>query len=192
MNTPNNKRRRDSRDRLETAFVRLLQERELHQVTVTALCEEARVNRTTFYANYLDLYDLADAVQKRLEGEVFALYREEREGKKNTNDFLKLFRHIYENQLFYRTYFKLGLDGRFQVTEYDVRQAAEYYPEEDIDYHIEFFRAGLNAVIKKWLREGCRETPEEICAVIEAEYRGKTGVGVPSSTKKREKVRTDY
>ena len=79
MNTANNRRRRESRDRLETAFVRLLQERELPQLTVTALCKEAGVNRTTFYANYLDIPDLADAVQKRLEDEVMELYREERE-----------------------------------------------------------------------------------------------------------------
>lgn len=184
MNTPNNKRRRDSRDRLETAFVRLLQEQELHQLTVTALCKEAGVNRTTFYANYLDIHDLADAVQKRLEGEVLDLYREEREQHYNSNDFFKLFRHIYENQLFYRTYFKLGLDGKFQVTEYDVCQAAAYYEEQDVEFHIEFFRGGLNAVIKKWLREGCRETPEEICAVITEEYRGKAAAGVPPWHKK--------
>ena len=100
MNTPNNQRRKASRQRIETAFVRLLQERELHKITVTELCSLADVNRTTFYANYLDIYDLADTVQKRLEEEVSELYREEREQKRNTNDFLKLFRHIRENQLF--------------------------------------------------------------------------------------------
>ena len=85
MNTPNNKRRRDSRNRMETAFVRLLQHRELKQITVTDICKAADVNRTTFYANYLDLYDLADAVQKRLEAEVLGLYQEERELKKHRN-----------------------------------------------------------------------------------------------------------
>lgn len=112
MNTPNNKRRRDSQRRIETAFVQLLQEREIGEVTVTELCKLAGVNRTTFYANYADIYALADAVLKSLEEEVLGLYAEERESKKNTNDFLKLFRHIYENQLFYKTYFNLGLDGK--------------------------------------------------------------------------------
>ena len=78
---------------------------------MTELCREAGVNRTTFYANYDDLFALADAVQKNLEAEVFDLYREERERKYNSNDFLKLFRHIRENQLFYKTYFKLGMEG---------------------------------------------------------------------------------
>lgn len=173
MNTPNNRRRRESQNRIETAFVRLLQERELKELTVTEICAEAGINRTTFYANYLDLYDLADAVQKRLEAEVFALYAEEREQGYNSNDFLKLFRHIRENPLFYKTYFKLGMDGRFQITEYDVHQAAAYYQNQHIDYHMEFFRSGLNALIKMWLRNDCRETPEEMVEILLSEYRPK-------------------
>ena len=170
MNTANNKRRRDSQNRIETAFVKLIQDHELNKITVTDVCKSAQVNRTTFYANYLDIYDLADAVQKRLEKEVFDIYREEREQKNNSNDFLKLFRHIRENQIFYRTYFKLGMDGRFQITEYDIHQAAAYYDNRHIEYHMEFFRSGLNAVIKKWLQNDCRESPEEILSIIEAEY----------------------
>lgn len=170
MNTPNNKRRRDTRNRIQSAFVKLLQYRELKQITVTDICKAADVNRTTFYANYLDIYDLADAVQKTLEEEVFGLYQEEREQKYNSNDFLKLFRHIQENQLFYKTYFKLGMDGRFQITEYDVHQAAAYYDNRHIEYHMEFFRSGLNAIIKMWLQNGCQESPEEICSIIIAEY----------------------
>ena len=65
MNKPNNMRRRASRDRIATAFVRLLQDRELSSLSVTEICKTADVNRTTFYANYMDIYDLADAVQKR-------------------------------------------------------------------------------------------------------------------------------
>ena len=170
MNTPNNKRRRDSQRRIETAFVQLLQEREIGEVTVTELCKLAGVNRTTFYANYADIYALADAVLKSLEEEVLGLYAEERESKKNTNDFLKLFRHIYENQLFYKTCFKLGLDGKCRITEYDTRLAAAYYDNRHIEYHMEFFRSGLNAVIKKWLANGCLEPPEEMFSMIQSEY----------------------
>ena len=68
------------------------------------------------------------------------------------------------------SYFKLGVDGKFRLTEYDVRLATEYYKNENIEYHVEFFRCDLNAVIKKWLADDCRETPEEIRAVITSEY----------------------
>ena len=90
MNTPNNKRRQDSRRRIETALVRLLQDRELEKITVKEICTAAEVNRTTFYANYLDIYDLADAVQKSMEETVLGLYREEQGQAVRAHDFTKL------------------------------------------------------------------------------------------------------
>lgn len=174
MNIPNNRRRKASRNKIEAAFMELLQHNELNKISVTELCRSAGVNRTTFYANYLDIYDLADAVQKRLEEQVAGLYQEEREQNCDSYDYLKLLRHVKENQLFYKSYFKLGLDGRFQLTEYNTQMAAVYYDDQYIEYHIEFFRNGFNAVIKKWLQNGCRETPEEILSVIVSEYAGRS------------------
>lgn len=174
MNTPNNRRRKASRDRIETAFVRLLQDRELGQLSVTEICKAAEVNRTTFYANYLDIYDLADAVQKRLEEGVYELYGGETAMGMSEQGFQKLFEHIRDNQLFYKTYFKLGLDGRYELTERDLKSTAEFYlgerMEQHLEYHLEFFRNGLNAIIKLWLKNGCRETPEEMADVIAMEY----------------------
>lgn len=170
MNTPNNKRRRDSQNRIETAFIQALQTQELSQISVTQLCQAAKVNRTTFYANYEDLYALADAVQNRLEHEVAALYDHSPTHDYSRDNYLKLFRHIRDNHLFYRTYFKLGMDGRYRLTEYDVQQAAAYYGQQNIAYHVEFFRNGLNAVIKLWLKNGCQESPEEIQQIIASEY----------------------
>lgn len=172
MNTPNNKRRRESQRKMEDAFTQLLQENDIQQITVTDICKLAGVNRTTFYANYQDIYALADSVINHLQEDLLSLYQKEWEQGKSSHDFLRLFCHIRDHQLFYKTYFKLHADGQLQVFGYDVNEAA-YYNIKHIDYHIEFFGAGLNAVIKKWLSSGCRETPEEICAIIEAEYKNR-------------------
>ena len=119
MNTPNNRRRKASRERLEQVFIELLQTRELDEITVSEICKQAGLNRTTFYANYADLYALADAIRDRLEDAVSELYREERTESFNSNNYLKLFRHIKDNQIFYRTYFKLGYDGKYQIIAFD-------------------------------------------------------------------------
>ena len=42
------------------------------------------------------------------------------------------------------------------------------------EYHCEFFRSGITAIIKMWLNNGCKETPEEICEIIETEYSKRT------------------
>lgn len=173
MNKPNNKRKKESQAKIKKIFVQLLQSKEINEISVTEICEKARLNRSTFYANYLDVYDLADKVAKDLEDNVFALYQEERQRKYNSNDFLKLFKHIKENQIFYQTYFKLNKDTTFIVTEYDTNLAKSIFKDKYIDYHMEFFRAGLNAIIKKWLKNGCQESPEEIDLILKEEYKNK-------------------
>lgn len=71
---------------------------------------------------------------------------------------MKLFKHIKDNQIFYKTYFKLELDKSFIIEEYDYTLSSFYYDDGYLDYHIDFFRAGINAVIKRWLGEGCKES----------------------------------
>jgi len=55
---------------------------------------------------------------------------------------------------------------------YNVEDAVERFDNKNIDYHIAFFSSGLNAVIKMWLDNDCRESPEEIYNIIKEEYRG--------------------
>lgn len=174
MNVLNNKRKRLSQEKIEKAFVTLLQEKELSQITVTDICKMTGLNRTTFYNNYLDIYDLADKIRLRLIEDVCDLYQDERNKKYNSNDFSKIFRLIKENQLFFKTYFKLENDPNVLPSEekfqYDTNLAKHYYNDQHIDYHIEFFKAGFNAVVKKWLESGCKESPDEMHHIIMSEY----------------------
>lgn len=154
-------------------FVQLVQTKEINQISVTEICKKANINRSTFYANYLDVYDLADKITEQIENDVALLYQDEREKKNNTNDYLKLFYHIKENQIFYKTYFKLNRDKHFIIKEYDTNLSKIMYNDQYIDYHIEFFMAGLNAMIKKWLYHGCEESPEEMDHILKSEYKNK-------------------
>lgn len=173
MNTPNNKRKKESQKKIEKVFVELIQAKKINEISVTDICKKANLNRSTFYANYLDVYDLADKIKKKLEAEINHLYEEERKTGQNSNNFLKLFRHIQDNQIFYRTFFKLEMDKGYLITEYDNTLSKILFDDKFIDYHIEFFRAGFNAIIKKWLYGGCLETPEEIEAILKEEYKNK-------------------
>lgn len=182
MNKPNNKRKKESREKIEKVFVQLIQEKEINEISVTDICKIANLNRSTFYANYVDIYDLANQIKEKLEIEVDNLYKEERENNQNSNDFLKLFKNIKENQIFYRTYFKLNMDKNAKICqyEYDTHLAKLIYDDIHIEYHIEFFMAGFNAIIKKWLFNGCIETPEEMNKIIISEYKNKASIQTPS------------
>ena len=166
MNKPNNKRKKASQEKIEKIFLNLIQAKDINEISITTICKLAHLNRSTFYANYLDIYDLADKIADKLENEVGNLYQMERKNKYISNDFLKLFKHIKENQMFYKTYFKLKKDEKFIIQKYDTNLSKNMYNDKFIDYHIEFFKAGLNAIIRKWLEGGCKETPEEIDNII--------------------------
>lgn len=179
MNTKNNRRRRESVEKIEKVFIELLQTQELNEVTVSDISKKAGINRSTFYANYVDTYELADKVKARLEEDVDCLYQEEIQQGFNSNDYLRLFRHIRDNQLFYKTYFKLGYDNTHKIKGYDTLQAAEHFDNRFIAYHMEFFKSGFNAIVKMWLNNGCAETPEEMDEIIRSEYRGRMSLTPP-------------
>lgn len=173
MNTPNNRRKKESRGRIEKVFIELLQTKELSEISVSDICKRAGLNRTTFYANYTDIYGLADAIRDKLESEVSGLYQEENTQGFHSHDYLKLFQHIKDNQIFYQTYFKLGYDNHYEIVLYDTDLASEHFQNRFIEYHMEFFKAGITQIIKIWLKNGCKESPKDMLEIIKSEYHGR-------------------
>ena len=172
MNTKNNKRRKESQEKIEKAFIELLQIRQINEITVSDLIKTTGLNRSTFYANYIDIYDLADKTREKLEREFSNLFADYDYFNEQSGA-LKMFTHIKENQIFYKTYFKLCYDEKHLISIYDAKRAEQEHMDSNIKYHIEFFRNGLNAIIKMWLADGCKESPEERAEVLKQEYRGR-------------------
>ena len=169
----NNIKKKKSQQKIEKIFIELLQIKDIQDISVSDICKLAKLNRSTFYANYSDIYDLADKLKDNLYQEVVKIYSNEREEKKHSYDFLKLFHHINDNQLFYNTFFKLNYDNDYkQFSEFvDYNLFKKLYDKDiELEYHISFFMAGLNALIKKWLKGGCVESPEQINEILKSEY----------------------
>ncbi len=86
-----------------------------------------------------------------------------------------MFRHIQDNQIFYQTYFKLGYDNQYQIFRYDTELSRKHFQNRFIEYHMEFFKAGITQIIKMWLKSGCKESPEDMVEILKSEYRGRAG-----------------
>ncbi|MBQ6876312.1 MAG: TetR/AcrR family transcriptional regulator C-terminal domain-containing protein [Lachnospiraceae bacterium] len=172
MNVKNNKRRRESQEKIEKAFIELLQTREIKDITVSDIIKMTELNRSTFYANYMDIFDLADKTREKLEADFSNLFSDYNYMSEHSGA-LRMFTHIKENQIFYKTYFKLCYDDKHLISIYDVNRAEKEQIGDNLKYHIEFFRNGLNAIIRLWLAGGCQESPEEMAEVIKKEYRGR-------------------
>lgn len=177
MNTANNKRKKESAAKIKRAFIQFLQTKEINEITVSDICKQAQINRSTFYANFIDIYDLADCLYEDLQRDIYSLYGGSADsitlGMNKKYGVLPLLRHIKDNQIFYNTYFKLGYDSKHQISLGEISIDVDEKLEKHMNYHIEFFKNGFNAVIKLWLKKGCTETPEEIAEIIRNEYVGR-------------------
>ncbi|MGN0538954.1 MAG: TetR/AcrR family transcriptional regulator [Candidatus Fimenecus sp.] len=172
MNTPNNRRKKESQDKIEKAFLQMIQTKEIEDISISRLCKAAGVNRSTFYANYIDIYDLVEKIRDRMINEFASIFNDKELGHTYEN-YLTMFRHIKDNRIFYRTYFKLGFDANYDITYFSEALSKSEFNNRFIEYHGEFFKAGISAIIKMWLNRDCKETPEEMVEIIQSEYKGR-------------------
>ena len=93
MNVKNNKRRRESQEKIERAFIELLQTREIKDITVSDIIKMTELNRSTFYANYIDIFDdrrwVKDKHQYRLRSTCTADYNDDNRSSRM---------HVYSSQ----------------------------------------------------------------------------------------------
>jgi AcrR family transcriptional regulator len=165
----NNRRTQYTQASLKQALVQLLQQAPLAKVTVTALCQQADINRSTFYTHYHDpmaLFqaveqDLIAAIRPLLAGEmpdlpaILTVLKQQQAATlvicSNLNDstllqqFLKSIRH--ETTLDYQRWFQ---------TDDPVM----------LDYYFDFFLGGSLRVITTWLQTGAQQSPTQIAKVI--------------------------
>ena len=146
MNTKNNQRHQDTIAAIEAAFVSLLNKKELKDISISELCEEAEISRSTFYENYADIFALANGYSKRIENQV--AYQPHTDG-----EFAWIFDYIKSNADVFEIYFKLGIS------------------KKSADYKTLFFRNGVYAVAKMWFEGGCVEPTEDMEAIVCREYK---------------------
>lgn len=57
---------RVTKSMIKSAFLDLLSQKNVRHITVRELCEKAQINRATFYAHYMDIYDLKEQLENEL------------------------------------------------------------------------------------------------------------------------------
>lgn len=182
MNTKNNQRYQETEGRLIEAFIELLQTKNVEQITVRELCRMCGINRSSYYLHFADVYDMMETIEQRLADYYFRLFTtsDEKEGYDIGRCFRQLFAFVREHQNFYRAYFSRNPAARVldaaqpEDMARRLTQAAEdmgYESDDELGYHRDFFNAGLTAMLRRWLDRDCRESPEEIAAILGREYR---------------------
>ena len=167
----------ESKHRIGAAFVKELETKELSQIKVSDICKAAEINRSTFYSSYEDIYDLARSLQNSLEELTLKECGRTLEDGTVYFDFYKLFQNIYKAPDYYGAYYKVA---RPEHSIFDVDYTKELYKnafdDDYSEYHAEFFQAGLNRLIKLWIDDGLKMTPEDMIQIIHNEYQGRIDI----------------
>ena len=163
-----------SRKRMEDAFVALLGKKNPNAITVSEICRTAGVNRATFYSNYGGIYEIAEAVRCNFEHDLLSSLHSEMASGYRSRDFIRVFTFIRDNRDMCLIYFRLGFDRDYRDTKEDEEITELCFGPGHTDYHMAFFRAGFTRIVKMWLENGLRETPEEMNKIVLTEYRART------------------
>ena len=174
MNIRNNQRARDTRERIIRAVFEdiVLEKKPISRITVRDVCEKARINRSTFYAHFLDVYDVMEKVEATMaKGLTERFLAALDAGNGLSACFLSLFEYVREYQGFYRVYFSTSnhpgvigvawelLQDKLRLLSY---QSFGYQSEEEMKYPGVFFIHGLTAMLRQWIDRDCQEEPREL------------------------------
>lgn len=82
------RRVRKTKQAIQSAFAKLLSEKDIKDITIKELCDKADINKSTFYLHYKDIYDCADALLNNAVDKTIAIME--------PYDFTELVNHLPE------------------------------------------------------------------------------------------------
>ena len=173
--------------RLGEALIALLLTHTMEQISVKMICNEAGINRSTFYNYFDDKYQLCDAVMNA-SVEVFLGMFEERLAKSNKQEnALKPEQYLLSKETLeyylelireYQDIFRLFAlnEGPFYSSEqYEqlvtniVLPVLKRYDLNDVrqaDYMSAFYLGAIHSVVLSWINNDCEESVTYIANVI--------------------------
>lgn len=177
MNTPNNQRYREMERRLNVVFLQLLEEKPFEEISVKMICEQAGVNRSTFYAHYKDIEEMIDSMESKLNQELKERYARqdwEQFSLFNPDCLMPFLQHIQDHQYFYRCAMRWRKTLPLKKEEEEFRnrivhplcEQAGITDIDEIEYDYLYFRAGFTIVLARWIEKGCLESKEKMAEIL--------------------------
>ena len=147
---------------LQQALLKILQNKHIDRVTIKELCDEAKVNRGTFYLHYATPNDLLIEIEQQFIKENMAMFSPYFDGGYETSYIAGLFASILKNRDLCRIIMGKNGNPRFveriqqMVRPYVVDGWCKEFPEykrEYLDYVYDFIFAGSMRLILNWIED---------------------------------------
>ena len=164
---------------LKQTLILLLEAYEFDDLSISKICKEAGLNRSTFYAYYDNQYELLKDVQLYI-SEIFKQEFEDlladQEETQTYDSFVDkrylvpYLTYIKNHQKLYRIYLKhphdLGREGdKSPLLENLITKSFHAHgvmDDREIQLTSAFYQAGINTVIKEWVFSNCQDDIEFI------------------------------
>ena len=173
--------------KMDLALVSLLKKKPFDYITVSEICEEAGVNRSTFYLHYETIGDLLAETTRYLLDDFLAYFSTDTKAiALNLMDcelsdlificdkylspylsYVKDHKEIFGTALLYNP--ALGLEDvykRMFDNIFNPILERFHYPSSNRHYVMMYYLNGINAIILEWLRNGCDKSIQEISEII--------------------------
>ena len=162
MNTKNNSRYKASSEKIETAFLTLILNHKYEDITISDICKQAEINRSTFYAHYDDINDLIIKIEGKFANSMANIFNY---GERQTHEaMIEMFSFVKANKHFYKAFLNIPyVTLAERNTKIEVLKNIEQKLNIDksntigIFYRASFFGAGLKEMCRLWLERDCYE-----------------------------------
>ncbi len=186
---PEDRRVRYTKMVLKDSFIKLLEKKDISRITIKELCEDADINRATFYAHYSDQYDLMERIQDELLDNIadyLAAYTKSELPSVPVDTVEHIFEYIKENARLCKLLLSERGDLNFQkrvlmlAYEKNINDLIKngVTSREDAEYIYAFTLTGCVGVIQKWLNDNMVKSPRYMAETITE----LTNVGVKNTT----------
>ena len=175
MNIKNNSRYKMNSEKIETAFLALILNHKYEDITISQICKQADINRSTFYCHYDDINDLVIKIENRFAKSIASIFNF---GLRQTHEaMIEMFEFVKQNKYFYKAFLNIPYQTLAETnSKKDVlsntreNKLAPTINEIELFYRASFFGAGIKEICRIWLERDCKESPEEMAAILRNEY----------------------
>lgn len=169
-----NQRIRLSKKMLKDSLTHLLRKENIHKISVRDICDGAQINRTTFYKYYGSQYDLLADMENDVLTQIGNFLDESNDNNDdNLKRLVQIIVFINENLDLCAILLNNNVDPKFPEKLFslpsirnNLAQLMTDYDEEKLEYLFGFVISGGFDMMKRWINNENRESPEEMAALL--------------------------
>lgn len=170
MNKKANEQYKNNEKTILDVFTRLLEEKDLQKITVKEICEDAHINRSTFYNHFEDVYGVLEKMWEFNRMNMGYLFRNSH-SKSRRKNLKQILEYIKDNELFYRVSFHSPIfseiSSGFEIVFMSHEISGTCLKEK---YEMEFMKQGFLMTISYWLDMDCNLSIDDLLDVIDTFY----------------------